>query len=366
MPNSVALLVPRINPNDDSAVLACWHVASGTRVSRDQVLVTLETTKTAFDLNAPREGVVLYECEPSSIVTVGAAIAWIADDEKAARVLAAGNETASEDQVHSCAVEPRITRKAARLMRQQGLSLVDLPAQRQVSVADVQRVAHERLHKTQVESLPSAARLEQSAAKILEVQALSAAHRQVIPSSVCVPVCCKKTQMRLRDLNEEVGPISLLELAVYELARLLVAYPQFNGFYDEGRAWQHQTVAIGVALNFGRGLRVPVVRDAVSLSLLAVVRQVRDLALKYARGELDVCDLTGGTCTVTDLSSHGVTHFSPVLNQRQSAILGLCAEQPGTGHRDLVLAFDHRMADGMDAAVLLGELRAHLETGPAC
>jgi len=52
----------------------------------------------------------------------------------------------------------------------------------------------------------------------------------------------------------------------------------------------------------------------------------------------------------------------PVLNQRQAAILGICAERPGTRHRDLVLTFDHRMADGMRAALLLGELRSRLET----
>jgi len=49
-----------------------------------------------------------------------------------------------------------------------------------------------------------------------------------------------------------------------------------------------------------------------------------------------------------------------VLNDRQAAILGICAERPGTGHQDLVLSFDHRISDGMRAAAFLGELRDHL------
>jgi pyruvate dehydrogenase E2 component (dihydrolipoamide acetyltransferase) len=85
------------------------------------------------------------------------------------------------------------------------------------------------------------------------------------------------------------------------------------------------------------------------------------LSLRYMRDELAMQDVVGSTFTVTDLSGHGVVHFIPVLNDRQSAILGICAERHGTGHRDLVLAFDHRMTDGMRAAQFLGVLRDALE-----
>jgi pyruvate/2-oxoglutarate dehydrogenase complex dihydrolipoamide acyltransferase (E2) component len=64
-----------------------------------------------------------------------------------------------------------------------------------------------------------------------------------------------------------------------------------------------------------------------------------------------------GTFTVTDLSSFDVTSFFPVLNTRQSAILGICATRPGVGTRDMVLTFDHRMTDGMRVASFLQSLR---------
>jgi pyruvate/2-oxoglutarate dehydrogenase complex dihydrolipoamide acyltransferase (E2) component len=76
---------------------------------------------------------------------------------------------------------------------------------------------------------------------------------------------------------------------------------------------------------------------------------------------LQLESLTGGTFTVTDLSAQGVEYFVPVLNRRQAAILGLCAERPDSGRRDLVLTFDHRMSDGMRAAVFLAALRDRLE-----
>jgi pyruvate dehydrogenase E2 component (dihydrolipoamide acetyltransferase) len=81
------------------------------------------------------------------------------------------------------------------------------------------------------------------------------------------------------------------------------------------------------------------------------------------REELVIADLTGGTFTITDLPGEGVVHFIPVLNERQSAILGLCAAR-NDGSRDLVLTFDHRLSDGMRAARFLAALRARLEGSP--
>jgi 2-oxoglutarate dehydrogenase E2 component (dihydrolipoamide succinyltransferase) len=97
------------------------------------------------------------------------------------------------------------------------------------------------------------------------------------------------------------------------------------------------------------------------LSLRDVARAVRDLSLRYLRDELAIEDVADGTFTITDLSGEGVVHFVPVLNERQSAILGITAERDGARTRDLILTFDHRLSDGMQAARFLGALRARLE-----
>ena len=156
--------------------------------------------------------------------------------------------------------------------------------------------------------------------------------------------------------------MSLLEVVIFESARLLVDFPDLNGYYARDKAWQYSAVAVGFAINLGRSLRVPVVHDAATLSQREIAQAVRDLSLRYLRDELQLADLTGGTFTVTDLSSHGVEHFVPVLNQRQSAILGICAER--VGRRELVMTFDHRMTDGMRAGTFLSKLRERLEALP--
>jgi 2-oxoglutarate dehydrogenase E2 component (dihydrolipoamide succinyltransferase) len=157
--------------------------------------------------------------------------------------------------------------------------------------------------------------------------------------------------------------VSVLELAVFEAARLLPEWPELNGCYADGRAWAYEHVAIGFAVNLGRSLRVPVVKGAQQHTLRGVAGAVRDLTMRYLRGELAIDDVSGGTFTITDLSGEGVVHFVPVLNERQSAILGVCAAR-NDGSRDLVLTFDHRLSDGMRAGRFLSALRDRLENAP--
>jgi pyruvate/2-oxoglutarate dehydrogenase complex dihydrolipoamide acyltransferase (E2) component len=203
--------------------------------------------------------------------------------------------------------------------------------------------------------------LEQSPSKLIEAARLADVYRAVVPSLVTVPFSAARARERLAVLADSIGPVTLLERVVCEAAATLVDYPDLNGFFTRGRGWKYKDIAVGFAVNAGRSLRVPVVRNTARLSQLDVCRGVRDLTLRYFREELSMQDVSGGTFTVTDLSSVGVTYFVPVLNDRQAAILGLCAAD-ANGQQSLVLAFDHRMSDGMRAASFLNEVRERLES----
>jgi pyruvate/2-oxoglutarate dehydrogenase complex dihydrolipoamide acyltransferase (E2) component len=202
--------------------------------------------------------------------------------------------------------------------------------------------------------------LELTPAKIAEIHTLRRVREEVVPSTVAIELSAERLDTRLRREATNHGAVSALELALYETARLLPEWPELNGYFANGRAWRYETVAVGFAVNLGRSLRVPIVRDASERSLRDVARTVRDLSLRYMRNELTIDDVTGGTFTITDLSSEGVVHFVPVLNERQAAILGICASR-SNGSRELVLTFDHRLSDGMQAGRFLAALRARLE-----
>jgi pyruvate/2-oxoglutarate dehydrogenase complex dihydrolipoamide acyltransferase (E2) component len=355
-----AVTVPQLNPNDDTVVLVRWHLPSGAHVRHGQTLVTFETTKATFDVEAPKEGYVFYELGPKTMVAVGRPVAWICHEPSPPRVL----EQPSSGGRSPEAGERRATRKAARLMREHGLSELDFPAGlERIEESDVERRLSERGNggASSVAVADGAERLEQSPAKMIEVRSLEEVYRSAIPSTIVIPTSSKRLAERLRSLGQQYGPISLLELVIFELSRLLNDFPELNGYYSDGQAYRHRGVGIGFAINAGRSLRVPVVRCGTESTLPETAAVIRNLFLGYMRDELTLQDLTGGTFTVTDLSSHGVVHFVPVLNLRQSAILGLCAERAESGTQDLVLTFDHRMSDGMRAAEFLGELRLRLE-----
>lgn len=361
MSEVLAVVVPQVNPNDESAVLVRWHVECGSRVSAGQALVTLETTKATFDVDAPRAGYAFFNHPPKALVAVGAPIAWISDEKQLPRAATAMD---ADLGVKAAAGESRFSRKALRLMKEHGLSAADFASSGRIEAADVERAARERAAGGSAVAPGDAEPLEQSPTKLLEIEALRGVYQHAIPSTVSISLSCDKVNVRLQGLADEIGPVSLLELAIHEVARVLPDFPDLNGFHAEGRAWAYRSVAVGFALNLGRSLRVPVVRQPAESSQIEIARRVRDLTLKYMRDELSIEDLTGGTFTVTDLSTYGVSHFVPVLNRRQAAILGICAQRDGSSFRELVLTFDHRMSDGMRAAKFLAELRARLETQP--
>lgn len=358
MSEPVAVRVPQLNPNDEHAVIVRWHVAAGAAVRAGQPLVTLETTKVTFDVDSPADGYAFFDREPNSEIAVGAPVAWIADSARAGSVAAASAGPAAP---RSGEPAERFTRKARKLMKERGLTEADFPGSGRVDGDTVERAAKRRAGAAAPQDVPAGVRpLELAPSKILEIQMLRRVRGEAVPSTVAVALACARVDERLRRAAADGEVVSLLELTLYEAARLLREWPELNGFYADGRAWNYETVAIGVAVNLGRGLRVPVVKSAATLSLRDAAGAVRSLSLRYMREELGIDDVTGGTFTITDLSGEGVVHFVPLLNERQSAILGICAAR-SDGSRELVLTFDHRLSDGMRAGRFLAALRDRLE-----
>jgi len=374
------VLVPCTNANDDRAIIVRWHVQSGDHVEAEQPIATLETTKSAFDLNAPRGGYVYYSLTPREMVDVGATVAWLSEQpgappQSAANDLVSPEVATMEGPASDCAEAsdtPRATRKALQVMRQHGLTFADFVGVTTIRVQDVEELARARNAATVgVSSARSATvtsasppqgteLIEQAPSKLIEMAALSEAYRGAVPSTVTISVDHPRVAAHLERLSNENGVLSLLELVLHALGRVLPHFPELNGYHTGSAALHYTSINVGFAVNAGRSLKVPVIRTTDRLTLREVARTVRDLVLRYMREELSAADMSSGTFTVTDLSTSEVVQFIPVLNLRQSATLGLCAPRLD-GSSDLVLTFDHRMSDGMQAAEFLRELRALLE-----
>ena len=124
-------------------------------------------------------------------------------------------------------------------MKERGLSEADFPGDDKVDADAVERVAAARGTKAATTARVPAGvvPLELSPSKITEIQTLKRVHEQVVPSTVAVALRVDRLEARLRREAAEHGPVSALELALYETARLLPEWPELNGFYSDGRAW---------------------------------------------------------------------------------------------------------------------------------
>ena len=158
-------------------------------------------------------------------------------------------------------------------------------------------------------------------------------------------------------------------------------YPILNASVDGARIVYHGNINLGiaVAVNDGRELIVPVLRDADQLSLLGLAQRANELAVKARERALDFDDIQGGTFTITNVGVFGNLFGTPIINQPQVAILGtgviekrpvVVADEFGNDviairHRAYFgLSYDHRVVDGAMAAFFLNRVQDVLENFP--
>jgi pyruvate dehydrogenase E2 component (dihydrolipoamide acetyltransferase) len=173
--------------------------------------------------------------------------------------------------------------------------------------------------------------------------------------------------------RKERGPrLTLLPFVMKAVTAGLKQAPSFNASLDPFREEivYKKYYNIGVAVDTGRGLIVPVVRGTDCKSITDIAREVEDLAARAREGKLTVEEMRGGTFTITNVGPLGGTAMIPTINYPEVAILGMGRAQPKPVVRNgeivirtmlpLTLAFDHRVADGADAARFVTEMIRHL------
>jgi pyruvate dehydrogenase E2 component (dihydrolipoamide acetyltransferase) len=117
--------------------------------------------------------------------------------------------------------------------------------------------------------------------------------------------------------------VTINDLVLFAVAHSLPQHPDLNALFADSTISQYKRVHLGVAVDTPRGLLVPVVRNADTLTLKQLAAEAKRLAAGAQIGKLNPDELSGGTFTVTNLGSFGVESFTPVLNPPQVAILGV-------------------------------------------
>ncbi len=181
-------------------------------------------------------------------------------------------------------------------------------------------------------------------------------------------------RVQLNKENEKAGvKVTLLAFLIKACTATLKRYPEFNASLDGDNLVLKQYYNIGFAADTPNGLVVPVVKDADRKGILDIARETTALAAAAREGKLKPTDMQGGTFSISSLGGIGGTHFTPIINAPEVAILGVskAAMKPVWDGKQftprlmvpLSLSFDHRVVDGAGAArfnVMLAQLLADM------
>jgi len=187
-----------------------------------------------------------------------------------------------------------------------------------------------------------------------------------------------EVDFELVDRARRAKKLSYLPFVARAVVDAVAAYPHVNASVGDGELLVHQDVHLGVAVDLDhQGLIVPVVRAAQDKRLVALAKEIADLADRARAKRLSPDDVTGGTFTITNPGPSGTTISAPIIHQPQVAIMStdgvkrrpVVVELDGGGEAIVVhaigmlgLSFDHRAVDGAYASAFLAHVRDIIET----
>ena len=204
------------------------------------------------------------------------------------------------------------------------------------------------------------------------MQSLQGTAQLTLHSSFDATACQQYRKKRLADGESKVSINDLVAKAILSALKL---HPEMNAHFLGDRLAVFHEVNLGIAVDSPRGLMVPVVEGASTMSLEMLSAEIKKKAIACRDGTIQPDDLSGGTFTLTNLGMLGVENFTPVLNPPEIAILGVGGisvkpkrQEDGeisfVDQISLSLTIDHQAIDGAPAARFLQTFVDHLETHP--
>lgn len=199
-------------------------------------------------------------------------------------------------------------------------------------------------------------------------------HTEIPPVTQNTKVDVTALMQFRKSLAETAGKkFSVNDLILKATAKVLRRHPEILVSYDNGQIIQRAHVNLGMAVALDAGLIVPVIRDADKMGLEELAAKAKDLATRAKDNQLTTDEYKGSTFSVSNLGMFGIETFTPIVNQPDAGILGVCAIQDELVMDDegsiskhqvmrLSFTFDHRLIDGAVAAKFIMDLRDLLQS----
>ncbi len=395
---AIEIKVPNLPESVSSATVAAWHVQQGDAVTREQNLLDLETDKVMLEVPAV-EGGVLKEIRVQAGATVqagdvlgvieaGAAAPKKAEAAQPAKASAAPAVSADNDS-QSPAVR--------KLLSELGLSASQISGSGRggrLTIDDVKTYADAQ--KAPAAAAPSAPATKSAAPAPVRLAPGAREEQRVPMTRIRARIAerlldAKNSTAMLTTFNEvdlkavselrakykdsfekaHGAKLGFMSFFVRAAIEALKKYPVLNASVDGNDIVYHGYYDIGIAVSSGRGLVVPIMRDADMLSMAEIEKAIGDFGSRAKANKLTMEDLTGGTFSITNGGVFGSMLSTPILNPPQSAILGMhgITERPMVVNGEIVirpmmylaLSYDHRIIDGKEAVLGLRTIKECLE-----
>jgi pyruvate dehydrogenase E2 component (dihydrolipoamide acetyltransferase) len=388
--------LPSLGSDMDEGTLVEWRVKVGDPVKKGQVVAVVDTAKAAIDVECWDEGVVhALLAEPGTKLPVGAPlVALRALDESAEaaeRQWAAGvpqrktsvrpepvlrqaqddrQPRASTSSARTEGERARVSPAARRFAQEHGIDLSTVAARGGViSLDDVQAALRTKVPASRADAM-----------RRVIAAAMSRSKREIPHYYLAEDISFERAGAWLAARNtgrppaQRLLPAALLAKAV---ARALVRYPEFNGFWKDDAFAAGSGVHLGIAISLrDGGLVAPALHDADRQDVGALTRALLDLVKRTRAGALRSSELADATITITSLGEQSVGSVFGVIYPPQVALVGFGGIGPKPWAFDdgsvravpavtASLSADHRAGDGHRGALLLAEIREQLQAPEA-
>ncbi len=396
------IVVPSVGESITEVTIATWMKKNGDFVNMDEPICEIESDKASMELPAPQAGILDISASEGDTVDIGSVIGSIKPGDKPATSSSNGSSAAVNvaAPVHSTSsvmaspaamkilneknIDPSTitgTGKSGRITKEDAMN-----ARPSVTQVVTQSAPLTQAPKARVEA-PAPIVRPLSEARSVSKNKMSALRKTIAKRLVAV----KQTTAMLTTFNEvdmtgikelrakykesfkEKHQIGLGFMSFFTKACCIALeeFPSVNGQIEGTEILHFNYCDVGIAVSTPKGLVVPVIRDAQSLSLASIEKSIRELATRARDGKLKLSEMQGGTFTITNGGVFGSMLSTPIINQPQSAILGMhnIVDRPMAVNGEvkirpimyLALSYDHRIVDGKQSVSFLKRVKELLE-----
>jgi 2-oxoglutarate dehydrogenase E2 component (dihydrolipoamide succinyltransferase) len=386
----IELKVPTIGESINEVTLSKWLVKDGEVVALDQSLCEFESDKATLEFPAEKSGKITLKAEEGAELKIGDVIASLDTSvsieaaPKKTEALAAEKQEVIKEITPAVTEEKQITPLAENIAKENNIDINKIAgtgAGGRITKDDVLQFLQQGVGGKEIVAALKRGSRNQREEKVSKLRKTIAKRLVGVKNETAMLTTFNEVDMSaIMAIREKykvafekkhgVG-LGFMSFFVKACCNALQQFPAVNAYFNDDAVIYNDYCDISIAVSTPKGLVVPVLRNAESLSMAGVEAKIKELAVKGRDGILSLEEMQGGTFTITNGGVFGSLMSTPIINAPQSAILGMhkIQDRPIALNGQVVirpmmylaLSYDHRIIDGKESVSFLVRVKEQLE-----